>query len=107
MAYGKKRYEQGKHENLEIPDTMFCVFDLLNMLKDEIFIPSKDYNRIGVKRVDTNNIFQLNDEQEYTGKFADNLVFASDRANVSVRYAMKGQVRLLATAARRVGLPER
>lgn len=107
MAYGKKRYEQGKHENLEIPDTMFCVFDLLNMLKDEIFIPSKDYNRIGVKRVDTNNIFQLNDEQEYTGKFADNLVFASDRANVSVRYVMKGQVRLLATAARRVGLPEK
>lgn len=107
MAYGKGRYKEGKNYKLEVSNTMFCVFDLLSLLKDEIYVPSNDYKRIGMKVADTNDIFELDKEQEFKGKFADNLVFASDRANVSIRYAMKGKVRLLATAANRVGLPER
>lgn len=106
-AYGKQRYKTGKTTDLEVSNTMFCVFDLLNMLRNEIFVPASNYNRIGVKKVDTNNIFEVDKNQEYQGRFTDNLVFASDRANVSVRYALKGKVRLLATAANRVGLPER
>ena len=105
MAYGKGRFKKGK-ELTENSKTMLCVFDLLNILKDEIFIPSANYKRIGMKVEDTNDIFTLDKNQEYSGTFGDSLVFASDKANVSIRYMMTGKVRLMATAANRVNLPE-
>lgn len=99
------RFIDGRTTDLEVSNTMFCVFDLLRMLRDCKFIPNKEYKRIGVKVIDTENIFSANPDQTNDCTFGDNLVFASDKANVSVRYVIEGKVKILATAAKRVGLP--
>lgn len=100
-----QRFVGGHSDNLEESATKFCVFDLLNILSNDVFVPLSDYERIGVKMKDNNNIFQKDKNQEYSGTFEDNLVYASSKANVSVRYCLKGKVKLLATASKRVGLP--
>jgi len=88
------------------PKNAFCFMNLLAILqKDEknVFIPVKDYNRIGLKVTDTFNLFKANDEEVETS--FTNLVWNEKQLNLSLRYMVNGTVSINPQSADRVGLP--
>ncbi len=64
----------------------------------------KPYQRVREKMVDTQNIFEYTEDEVQVP--CDDLVYAEDRPNISLRFTVPGYVRLNARAASRVGLPE-
>lgn len=82
-----------------------CVMELLSMLatlEDVYFIPAKDYARIGLKTEDKCNMFTADKVQPPT-PFSD-LVFNESKLNASLRYYIKGKVKLLPSDAKSAGL---
>lgn len=110
-----------------IPDpNAICVMDVLAVLADsqslyvpfayrsstEGFTPAQfsardllqPYKRVREKTIDSQDIFE-SDRDELQVR-CDDLVYAEDRPNVSLRFTIPGYVTLNARATSRVGLPE-
>src|SRR5699024_10559026 len=90
------RYQDGTVNSDYLPSKdAFCLMDLLELLAkgDNFYLPldSKDYNRIGLKTTDEFNLFE---KTEDVPSAFSNLVFNSKHMNISIRYMIKGKVKL-------------
>lgn len=89
----------------------FCVIDVLNELatNDAFYLPfhaeAEDYERIGKKATETQSLFTYTKDVIST-PFSE-FVFNKDKANLSIRIRIPGEVALDPKAAADVGLPTR
>lgn len=92
--------------NSYIPDNnALCVLDVLKELvaQNAKYYPTENYKRIGRKIVDEFNCFMKDEEQEFVDM--SGIVLNQDRLNISLRFVMKGKVKLNPKRAAPVGLP--
>lgn len=104
VIYPSKRGKD-KCDDAYIPDKKaFCAMDLFTLLAmaDNYYIPSKDYQRTGLKTTDNFNIFKHTNTPP--AHFSD-FVFSKDRLNLSIRFTINGEVTLNPRIAGGVGLP--
>lgn len=84
-----------------------CFFDILDFIEKHVdnvdYVVSKEYRRIGVKYKDNFNMFNYDKNKEIITSFK-NLVLNSTRANISIRYAIDGNVSINPKQAKKVGL---
>lgn len=97
--------DQCNVDYIPAPDA-FCIMDLFKLLAkyNAKYIPSKNYERIGLKTTDNMNLFKADKDFPARGSFED-LVFNKEKLNVSIQFLQKGSVNLLPADAEKVGLP--
>ena len=76
-------------------------------LVNAIYIPdTKHYKRIGLKTLDTVDLFELDKTHPAYGSFNE-MIFNESKINVSIRFTEYGHVNILAKTAKRVNLPSK
>jgi len=83
-----------------------CIMDVLNIILDgdNYYIPSNDYNRIGLKVEDTFNLFKKSDTDPRVP--ISEFVFNKEYLNLSIRCMFNGTVTLNPKAAKNANLPK-
>ena len=87
-------------------DNAFCIMDLLKILAsdDNYYLPTRDYNRIGVKVTDNFNLFKS--KHANPGSFKD-IVLNNKNLNISLRFTVDGLVKINPRQAEKHDLPSK
>jgi hypothetical protein len=108
-GYKKKRLVSGECSANYLPrEDEFCFVDLLEILQssDSLYspMPKSEYKRIGLKSVDTFDLFEYSDDVAYSS--FNNLVYNKSHANISILINYPGTVKLNAKEAKKLGLDQ-
>lgn len=101
------RYRDGESPDNYVPkEDALCVMDILGILSEgtNYYIPSKNYQRVGVEVKDEQNIFTANNEE--IRSLVKDFTFNKKHMNVSISFTVNGKVTINAKLAKSHNLPK-